>query len=124
MNAHHDPAVPLALHEADLLHRILMEDPRRRRVWRRHIQRQPADPHALHQAAVAQVLAIWLWEEGEVSESDTDLPRRMKDALSRALRGRVRLPVLLKEALIGSFELDEQTADLLWDPPCTCPRAA
>lgn len=124
MSPHHDPAVPLAVHEAELLHQILLEDPRRRRVWRPHVRRQSAGAATLHQAAVAQVLAHWLWEAGEVSETDTGLPRRLKDSVSRALRGRVRLPVLLKEALIGAFDLDEQTADALWDPPCTCRKAA
>lgn len=106
----------LAAREAEVLHAILWDDPRRRRVWQRRIRRQ-GDGDKIHQAAVARVLAQWLWDAGEVSEADELLPRRLKDAVSRALAGKVRLPALLKEAVIDAFDLDQETADLLWNPP-------
>lgn len=104
-----------AAREAQVLHSVLWDDLRRRRVWQRHVRRQ-GDAGLINQAAVARVLAQWLWDAGEVSESDELLPRRLKDPISRALAGQVRLPVLLKEAVIDAFDLDEDIADLLWNP--------
>lgn len=120
----HRPPHHHAAREAQVLHTILWEDRRCRRVWQRRVQRQ-GDGEQINQAAVARVLAQWLWDAGEVSEADELLPRRLKDPISRALTGQVRLPVLLKEAVIDAFDLDEDTADLLWDPPeISCSGAA
>src|SRR5689334_15933687 len=49
----------------------------------------------VHQGAVARVLAGYLWDSGQVPERDRDLPRRLKDTVSRALCGRVLAPVTL-----------------------------
>ncbi|AXH95454.1 hypothetical protein [Ornithinimicrobium avium] len=105
-----------AAREAAVLRAILWDDPRRRRIWQRRIRRQ-GDGSQIHQAAVARVLAQWLYDAGEASENDEQLPRRLKDAVSRALSGKVRLPALLKEAVLEAFEVDDATAVLLWDPP-------
>jgi len=42
-------------------------------------------PGEISQSAVCQVIAQYLWDRGERSESDTQLPRKLKDRVSRAL---------------------------------------
>jgi hypothetical protein len=64
------------------LHELLASSPYRER-WQVYVQRHTG--HSVHQGAVAQVLACHLWDAGEVSESDVELPRRLKDTVSRAL---------------------------------------
>lgn len=105
----------LAALEARTLQAILWDDLRCRRIWQRRVCRQSAEAR-IHQAAVARVLAEWLWEVGEISETDTLLPRRLRDPLSRALRGKARLPMLLKQAVVEAFEVDAGPAHLLFNP--------
>ena len=81
-----DPAAPVAADASALLRQLLTSEPRYRRRWRAEVRRaSPRDPH---QSAVAAVLADHLWDSGEVPESDTDLPRRLKDVVARAVGGR------------------------------------
>lgn len=72
---------------ASLLTEILVSDLRCRRRWLRHTQRlggrQP------NQAGVAWVLALTLWDRGEIPESRRTLPRSLKDRVSRAFNGRL-----------------------------------
>lgn len=90
---------------------ILLSDPRCRRKWSRHgIRRSPAE---LHQAAVATVLAQWLWESGEVDVIDDDLPRRLKDTVSRALTAERVSPRTLR-LFVEAFDLTEEQQDELW----------
>ncbi|MCK0113139.1 hypothetical protein MWU75_13395 [Ornithinimicrobium sp. F0845] len=71
---------------SELLRHLLTGDSAYRRRWRAEVRRASArDPH---QSAVAAVLADHLWDTGEVPESDTDLPRRLKDVVARAVSGR------------------------------------
>jgi hypothetical protein len=118
------PLDDVVAHEAEVLRSILFDDPRRRRVWQRRIRRQSTEANSVHQAAVAQVLAEWFWDTGEVSDADDRLPRRLKDPLSRALSGKARLPARLKWAVIDAFDLDAETATLLWDAPPAGQKAA
>jgi hypothetical protein len=60
--------------------------------YRRRREQSP-QPHqhkgrGINQAMVCQVLAAHLWQAGE-AEHDLDLPRRLKDKVSRALAGGV-----------------------------------
>lgn len=43
----------------------------------------------MSEAAVCRALACHLWDAGERPDSDTELPRRLRDLVSRALAGRV-----------------------------------
>lgn len=72
---------------ATALRDILLHDLPCRRRWLRHARRSRSEPP--NQAAVAWVLALTLWERGEVSESRHTLPRSLKDRVSRALSGQL-----------------------------------
>lgn len=94
------------------LRQILSEDLRCRRRWQRHVQRSA---HVeLHQAGVARVLALHLWEAGEVAESQLTLPRRLKDRVSRALAGRgVSMSTL--QLFVEAFDLNAEQEQRLLD---------
>ena len=89
---------------------LLREDPAVREKWLRYA---PVGGHGIHQGAVACVLADHLWDSGSEPRSNTDLPRRLKDTVSRALSGKT----LSRRALtlfIAAFEVDDATAKELW----------
>lgn len=56
-----------------------------RDAWEEHAHGAP--PDEIIQAAVCQVIADDLWEVGERDDTETDLPRRLKDRVYRALTG-------------------------------------
>lgn len=89
---------------AAVLTEILLGDLRCRRRWLRHTKRlggrQP------NQAGVAWVLALTLWERGEIAESRRTLPRSLKDRVSRALNGRLVSASTLA-LFVDAFELTE-----------------
>lgn len=82
-----------------------------RRRWQAFMRRQ--GPHAIHQGAVAHVLASYLWDSGEIAETDIELPRRLKDVVSRALHGRVLAPTTLKW-FIEAFAMSPNDSGHLW----------
>lgn len=90
---------------AAVLTEILLGDLRCRRKWLRHTQRlggrQP------NQAGVAWVLALTLWDRGEIPESRRTLPRSLKDRVSRALSGRLVSAGTLA-LFVDAFELTEE----------------
>jgi len=45
-------------------------------------------PGEISQSSVCEVLAEYLWDAGERPETDLDLPRKLKDRVSRALSGK------------------------------------
>jgi len=88
-------------------------------LWRPY--RKRAHPGPLYQAAIAQAIAEYLWKAGEYQDTDTVLPRRLKDPVSRALRGDSISPRIL-EWFIGAFHMGEEDAEWLRaalnsDPP-------
>lgn len=96
---------------SELLRALLTGHPAYRRKWRAEVRRASArDPH---QSAVAAVLADHLWDIGEVAESDTDLPRRLKDVVARAVSGRGISHQTLGW-FVAAFEMDEEHEQLLW----------
>ncbi|QDO89907.1 hypothetical protein FNH13_17550 [Ornithinimicrobium ciconiae] len=97
---------------SELLRLLLSQDGPYRRRWRSEVRRvSPSDPH---QSAVAQVLAQHLWEIGEVAESDTDLPRRLKDLVARAMAGR-NLSHQTLNWFVGAFAMTETDVQRLWE---------
>jgi hypothetical protein len=58
----------------------------------------------VNQAAVAQVIALHLWEKGERAESHLGLPRVLKDRVHRALAGELLSPETLTW-FIEAFEM-------------------
>ncbi|WP_127130026.1 hypothetical protein [Georgenia sp. SYP-B2076] len=102
-----DPAVPVCRH----LRLLLSTTPSYRSRWRVYVRR---DSHQdIHQGAIAQVLADHLWETGEVPETETDLPRRLKDRVNRALAGHFIAPATLR-MFIEAFDMEPRDANALW----------
>jgi hypothetical protein len=62
-----------------------MHSPAYRRSWQRFAVR--GSRSELNQAAIAQVIALHLWEFGERDETDIDLPRTLRHRVRRALSG-------------------------------------
>lgn len=90
----------------------LAADPAARRTWQSQARRHRSG--SLNQAAIAHVLARWMWEHGEASDIDTQLPRRLKDKVSRALSGEYLPPQTLR-IFIEAFEIHDELAQELWD---------
>lgn len=65
--------------------------------WERHVRRRH-DPALVSHAAVAEVLARWLWRHGPPEHGDV-LARQLRDRVARALTGEV-----LTEQTLGWFE--------------------
>lgn len=97
---------------ASLLRHHLMVDPACRRKWQHRATRSRRGD--LNQAAVAQVLAEWLWDSGEVHENDVLLPRRLKDRVSRALSPLEGPSPRSLALFIAAFEIPAPVADQLW----------
>lgn len=94
----------------DMLCSLLRDDPQLRSRWSQYA---PCTGRGIHQGALARVLAEYQWGCGQEPRSNTDLPRRLKDTVSRALSGKT----LSRRALtlfIEAFEMDEATAADLW----------
>lgn len=117
---------------ADVLREVLTKDVRCRRRWQRHVHR--FSRQRLNQAAVAMVIALELWDRGDIPESHHQLPRSLKDRVSRALSGKlisgdtVRLFVAAFDfneeqegRLYAAWEADCEAASV-WRPAGTDPR--
>jgi hypothetical protein len=90
--------------------RHLLRSPRYVKAWRGHASRPTQD---IHQAAVAEVIALHLWDSGAWPETDKDLPRRLKDTVSRALNGKA-LSAQTLSWFIDAFEMSDDDAAALW----------
>jgi hypothetical protein len=66
----------------------------------------------LNQAAIAQVIADYLWESGERLDTDIELPRRLKDPIGRALTG-VGISAQVLDWFIEAFRMESEDARLL-----------
>ena len=85
-----------------------------RRRWQEHPKAQHLHPGGeIHQGAVCELIAEYLWDSGEVPEDDRDLPRRLKDIVSRALSGKVLAPRTLTN-FINAFHISDLHAAELW----------
>ncbi len=83
-----------------------------RNQWIRY-QARRTPSGSINQSAVGHVLAAYLWESGQVSDSETDLPRRLKDTVSRALGGRVITASTL-QVFVEAFRMSHADAADLW----------
>ena len=97
---------------AEKLRTLLSRPGTYRNRWLRHQSRQPPAGR-LNQSAIAHVLAAHLWESGQVSDTETDLARRLKDTVSRALSGRVLAAATL-QLFVEAFEFAADDASDLW----------
>ncbi|MFF3173053.1 hypothetical protein ACFVQ0_10540 [Streptomyces sp. NPDC057900] len=90
------------------LREILAVHPRYRRRWQQRAKRARED---LHQAAIAEVITLHLWDCGELSENIA--PRTLKDRVSRALNGSIISPETLRW-FIEAFEMEDYHREELW----------
>lgn len=90
---------------------LLIERPDYRARWQAQMRRHSGV--RVHQGAVAQVLAAYLWDAGLASDGDVDLPRRLKHTVSRAFSGRVLAPVTLGW-FVEAFAMSPVDAAELW----------
>ncbi|MGW4370113.1 hypothetical protein ACWEKT_31150 [Nocardia takedensis] len=65
-------------------------------------------------AAVSQVVALHLWEQGIVADSDQELPRRLRDRIRHALRGE-QLTYETLTWLLEAFHFSVEDAHIIWD---------
>ncbi|MFJ6211785.1 hypothetical protein ACIQGZ_00305 [Streptomyces sp. NPDC092296] len=82
------------------------------RRWLAHSRRMRGD--GLSYAAVSQVVALHLWESGLRTDTDRDLPRKLRDRIRQALRGEQ----LTQETigwLVEAFDFTEDDARSVWD---------
>lgn len=94
----------------DMLCSLLRNDTRLRAMWSTHA---PSAGRGIHQGAITQVLAEYQWRVGQEPIENVDLPRQLKDTVSRALSGKT----LSRRALtlfIAAFDIDDRTAERLW----------
>lgn len=105
-----DPRQQARTRTVRLLCALLREDPC---VAARWMEYAPRGGRGIHQGAIAQVLAEHLWVTGQQPRSNTDLPRKLKDTVSRALSGKSLSRRSLR-LFIQAFELDQGTTDRLW----------
>jgi len=96
---------------AAILTQLLAGTEEYRARWLRSMRRR--SNRSVHQGAVAQVIAEYLWESGQAPESDVELPRRLKDTVSRALSGQVIAPTTLSW-FVEAFAMSERDAERLW----------
>jgi hypothetical protein len=90
------------------LHELLSQPGRARRRWQVY-QHGAVGPGEVSIAAVCRVIAQYLWESGEYSDTDADLPRRLKDRVARALHGSFLNPVTLRW-FAGAFDFPDDDA--------------
>ncbi len=102
---------PPAERSGELLRELLSTNPRYRQRWQIRVRRNRTDD--LSQAAVAEVLALYLWEVGERADSDTSLARDLKDRVRRALLGQGMSAETLTW-FVAAFDLTDQDAGRLW----------
>ncbi|MGW5922313.1 hypothetical protein ACWFPY_25275 [Nocardia fluminea] len=97
---------------AGLLRGMLRSRSAYRQRWIRHAQRMRTDD--INFAAVSQVVALHLWDQGIVADSDRDLPRRLRDRIRNALRGE-QLSYETLTWMIEAFDFTIEDTHEIWD---------
>ena len=94
-----------------VLRDLLVSNPRYRRRWEQHAHRNRSGD--VSQAAVAQVVAMHLWDSGERHETEIDLARKLRDRVRRALRGE-KLSGETLTWIVQAFEMEHDDEQALW----------
>jgi len=100
-----------ALQAGAYLSRVLTVNTLYRARWTPYVHRASAP---LSAAAVSRALAMHLWDTGERPDSDTDLPRKLRDLVGRALSGQVLTPATLRW-FVEAFDIDDTDHRTLTD---------
>lgn len=82
-----------------------------RRLWQEQVERRRTGD--ISKAGVARVIALYLWGSGEVADSETDLPRNLKDRVRRALEGDA-ISYQTVSWFIHAFGMDSRDEQTLW----------
>lgn len=106
-----EPAAPGWPLTASALREILLGDLSCRRRWQRHARRSGSQ--LPNQAGVAWVLALALWDRGDVAESRRALPRSLKDRVSRALGGQLVSASTLA-LFVEAFDMSDEQEQVLY----------
>lgn len=94
-----------------LLKELLIANPQYRRRWKSLVKRERDDEPS--QAAVAEVLALHLWDSGERADTQTSLARGLRDRVRRALSGEKISPETLTW-FIQAFGMNDRDEHSLW----------
>ncbi len=94
-----------------LLSRLLSNEGAYSRKWRVAGRRLRSEQ--VPQAAVSHVIAQYLWDVGEYPDTDTDLPRKIRDRIRRALLGE-NLSGETLNWFIGAFDMTDEDSQRLW----------
>jgi hypothetical protein len=104
-----DEALSTGERAGRLLRELLTGTAEYRRMWESRVRRASAQEPSF--AAVARVIAEYLWNAGVVSEEDQELDRALKDRVSRALGGG-RISAQTMEWFIEAFGMRRHEAGL------------
>ncbi|WP_433225983.1 hypothetical protein [Actinomadura formosensis] len=94
----------------ELLRSLLLKRARYRSQWERHLRRAPGAE--IGQSAVAKVIALYLWDTGERPDTQTALPRTLKDRVHRALAGEIISPETLNW-FVDAFDMSPADGEQL-----------
>jgi hypothetical protein len=83
-----------------------------KRRWMAHARRMRTDE--ISYAAVSQVVALHLWDQGIATDTDTDLPRKLRTRVRQALRGE-QLSYETLTWLLEAFQFDVADTHVVWD---------
>ncbi|MFF5099991.1 MULTISPECIES: hypothetical protein [Actinosynnema] len=98
---------------ATRLRELLTDHAPYRRRWERSLKSHRHKGREINQAMVCQTLAEYQRDKGEESERDLELPRRLKDKVSRALAGHVLGSSVLR-LFTDAFEMSQLHRAELW----------
>jgi hypothetical protein len=104
-----DDALSTGERAGRLLRELLTGTAEYRRMWESRVRRASAQEPSF--AAVARVIAEYLWNAGIVAEEDQELDRALKDRVSRALGGG-RISAQTMEWFIQAFGMRRHEAGL------------
>jgi hypothetical protein len=93
------------------LRQLLLTRLEYRRLWQEQAERCRSG--SISKAGVARVIALHLWRVGERADSETALPRNLKDRIRRALEGDAITPQTLTW-FIEAFNMDTRDEQTLW----------
>lgn len=93
------------------LRQLLLTRLEYRRLWQEKAERRRSGD--ISKAGVAKVIALYLWGSGERDDSETALPRNLKDRIRRALEGEAITSQTLTW-FIEAFRMDSRDEQTLW----------